>query len=151
MLVKSLLTDKNNYSALVSRVILGLVLFPHGAQKLIGWFGGFGFQGTMNYFTETVGLPWVIGFLVILIESIGSLLLIAGIASRWMGLSITIISLGVIYTSHHQYFFMNWFGNQTGEGYEFFLLMIGLGISIILQGGGAYSLDSIIINDSKNL
>lgn len=144
MLLKSLTTNRMNYAPLISRVLLGAVMFPHGAQKLFGWFGGFGFEGTMGYFTGTAGLPWIVGFLVILIESIGSLFLIAGLASRLMALSMTGIALGIIATSHHDYFFMNWFGSQPSEGYEFFLLMIGLGISVTISGGGAWSVDGIL-------
>ena len=69
-------TDKNNWAALITRLTIGFVLFPHGAQKLFGWFGGYGFTGTMGFFTGMMHLPWIVGFLVIIIESIGCLGLI---------------------------------------------------------------------------
>src|SRR4051794_38598623 len=120
-------TSSNNWAATFTRLTLGTVLFAHGAQKLTGCFGGYGFDGTMKFFTETVGLPWVVGFLVIIIEFFGSLSLILGFATRLWSLAIGILTLGIIETSHVQYgFFMNWFGNQKGEGVEYFLLMIGL-------------------------
>ena len=107
--------------------MLGVVIFPHGAQKLFGWFGGYGFSGTMGYFTDTVGLPWLIAFLVIILESIGALALIAGFASRILSISYLVLAIGIILTSHLEHgFFMNWFGNQSGEGYELFFTL-GLG------------------------
>ena len=128
----------------ILRIFLGLVVFPHGAQKLLGWFGGYGFSGTMGFFTGTVGLPWMLGFLVIMIEFFGAFALIAGIATRLIALFFVCLALGIVMTSHIQYgFFMNWFGNQPGEGYEYFLLWIGIAFSLVVSGGGKYSLDRI--------
>ena len=127
---------------LAIRVMLGLVVFPHGAQKLLGWFGGYGFSGTMGFFTDTIGLPWLVGFLVIILESIGAFALISGFATRIVAVCYLILALGIVFTSHIQYgFFMNWFGNQGGEGFEYFLLWIGLTVSLIFSGGGRVSLD----------
>jgi putative oxidoreductase len=135
--------NKIDLTLLIIRITLGIVIFPHGAQKLMGWFGGFGFEGTMNYFTETVGLPYVIGLLVILGESFGALALILGLFGRFMGLSLFIIMLGALYFDHAQNgFFMNWFGNRGGgEGYEFDLLTFGLSLAIVINGSGAFSAD----------
>ena len=133
-------------SPLILRILLGLVIFPHGAQKLLGWFGGFGFSGTMDYFTETVGLPWILGFLVIVLESIGAIVLLAGIGTRIIAFSYILLVLGIIFTSHIQYgFFMNWFGNQAGEGYEYFILWIGMAVTLLITGGGKYSIDKTLI------
>lgn len=127
---------------LVIRIMLGIVVFPHGAQKLLGWFGGYGFSGTMGFFTDTMGLPWLIGFLVILLESIGTIALITGLATRIMAVFYLLLALGIVFTSHIQHgFFMNWFGNQQGEGYEYFILWIGMAISLIITGAGNYSID----------
>ncbi|GAO43979.1 DoxX family protein [Flavihumibacter petaseus] len=126
---------------LILRIFLALVIFAHGAQKLPGWFGGFGFEGTMKWFTETAGLPWVIGFAVILIEFFGPLALIAGFAVRFWSLAIAIVMTGVIFTNFTDYFFMNWFGNQAAEGMEFFLLAIGMSLSLIITGAGRFSVD----------
>ena len=132
--------------------MLGLVVFAHGAQKLLGWFGGYGFSGTMNFFTETVGLPWIIGFLVIILESFGAIALILGIATRLIAFCYIFLALGIVFTSHIQNgFFMNWFGNQQGEGYEFFLLWIAMAISLILNGGGKYSIDKTIVSKNERL
>lgn len=136
----------NSWTPLILRVFLGLVVFPHGTQKLFGWFGGYGFSGTMDYFTSAVGLPWIIGFLVILLESMGAIALIAGICTRLFAISYTFLAIGIIFTSHIEYgFFMNWFGNQAGEGYEFFLLWIGMALGLIVSGGGKFSIDKKII------
>lgn len=135
-----------SFAPLVIRIMLGIVVFPHGAQKLLGWFGGYGFSGTMGFFTDTVGLPWLIGFLVILLESIGAIALIAGIASRIIAVSYLLLALGIILSSHIQHgFFMNWFGNQAGEGYEYFLLWIGMAASLTITGAGKYSIDGKLI------
>src|SRR5688500_18728627 len=102
-------TDKKAWAPLFSRVLLGIVLFPHGAQKLLGWFGGYGFERTMGYFTGAVGLLWIVGFAVILIEFFGALSLILGFATRFWGLAIVGQMVGIILTAHSDYFFMNWF------------------------------------------
>ena len=129
---------------LVSRVLLAVVLFPHGAQKLLGWFNGYGFSGTMDYFTGSVGIPYVVGVLVILIEFFGPLFLLAGLGTRLWSLGIMCVMAGVIVTEFHDYFFMDWFGSQPAEGIEFFLLGIGISLSLFISGGGIYSVDAAI-------
>ncbi|MFC4721818.1 DoxX family protein [Geojedonia litorea] len=138
----------DSYIGLILRITLAIVVFPHGAQKLLGWFGGYGFSGTMGFFTETVGLPWIIGFLVIILESIGAIALLAGFATRLIALSYIVLALGITLTSHLKNgFFMNWYGNQAGEGFEFFILWIGIALILLLIGGGKYSTDrSILVN-----
>ena len=135
----------NDLTGLIIRLTLGLILFPHGAQKMLGIFGGYGFSGTMNFFTGTLNLPWIIGFFVIIIEFVGALSFIAGFASRiWSALTI-ILFIGIIFTSHlDNGFFMNWFGNQKGEGYEYHLLIIGLSLATLVNGSGKYSADKLI-------
>lgn len=137
-------TDKS-FASFVLRLTLGLVVFPHGAQKLLGWFGGYGFDSTMQFFTEGVGLPWLIGFLVIILESIGAIALIKGIGTRFFALAYIFLALGMIFTSHlDNGFFMNWFGNQDGEGYEYFILWIGMASALLISGGGIHSIDSLL-------
>jgi len=141
-----LFRTSESYTPLILRILLGLVVFPHGMQKLLGWFGGYGFSGTMGFFTETIGLPWIIGFLVVILESIGAISLIAGIGTRIIAFSYVILALGIIFTSHIQNgFFMNWFGAQAGEGYEYFILWIGMAIALFISGGGKYSIDKMFI------
>lgn len=136
----------NDWTGLVTRLSIGLILFPHGAQKMLGLFGGYGFSGTMGFFTDTMHLPWILGFLIIVIEFIGALSLIVGFASRiWSALTI-ILFVGIIFSSHlDNGFFMNWFGNQKGEGYEYHLLIIGLSIATFINGSGKYSVDENLI------
>ena len=136
----------SDLSSFIIRLTLGLVLFPHGAQKMLGIFGGYGFSGTMGYFTSTLNLPWMIGFLVIVIEFVGALSLIAGFASRIWSLLTLFLFVGIIFTSHlDNGFFMNWFGNQKGEGYEYHLLIIGLSLAIFVKGSGKYSIDRRLV------
>ena len=135
----------NDFTGIIIRLTLGLILFPHGAQKLLGMFGGYGFTGTMNFFTQTMHLPWIIAFLVIIIEFFGALSFIIGFASRIWAILTIILMLGIIFTSHiDNGFFMNWFGNQKGEGFEYHLLVIGLSLASLINGSGKYSVDEKI-------
>ena len=146
--MKFLFQTNDNFSYWVPRVILGCVMLPHGAQKLFGWFGGFGFTNTMTYFTQTTGLPWIVAFLIIMGESLGSLGLIVGFFTRLSALGLICIMMGAIATVHiPNGFFMNWFGKQAGEGFEYHLLVIGICIPLLISGGGKYSVDVFI---SKN-
>ena len=143
--MKYLFQTNDNFSYWVPRVILGCVFLPHGAQKLFGWFGGFGFTNTMTYFTQTTGLPWIIAFLIVMGESLGSLGLILGFFTRLSALGLICIMVGAIITVHiPNGFFMNWFGKQAGEGFEYHLLVIGMSIPLLISGGGKYSVDLLI-------
>jgi len=134
-------TNESNASTII-RIVLGLILFPHGAQKMLGWFGGYGFNGTMGFLTDTAGLPWIIAFLVIAIEFFGSIALIVGFATRIVAVGIISLFTGIIATSHLQNgFFMNWYGNLKGEGYEFHLLILGMAIALLVSGAGKWSVD----------
>jgi len=135
----------DSWVGLILRIVLGSVIFAHGAQKLLGWFGGQGYAGTMASFTEQMGLPWLVAFLVVIGESFGSLNLIAGLLTRFTAASYIVIMLGAIATVHWQNgFFMNWFGRQPGEGFEFHLLVIAMSAALVAIGGGKWSGDRII-------
>jgi len=138
-------TDTTNWTALIARVALGIVIFPHGAQKMLGWFGGHGFNGTMGFFTETLGLPPVVALLVISIEFFGSLFLIFGFLTRLAALGIIGVFIGVASINLKNGFFMNWTGTQSGEGIEYFILLFGLAIIPIILGAGKAGLDAILI------
>ena len=127
---KLLATNSENTTALLARIALGVVVFPHGAQKLLGWFGGYGFDGTMSFLTGTAGLPSIIALLVILIEFFGALFLIAGFATRLAAIGVIANFVGVVVTSHiNSGFFMNWYAQPNkGEGLEYFILLFGLAI-----------------------
>ena len=138
-------TDSNNWTALIARLALGLVVFPHGAQKLFGWFGGYGFSGTMGFLTGASGLPYIVALLVILIESIAALFVIFGFATRISAFGIFVL-FAVILAKFHSAngFFMNWAGTQKGEGMEYFFLLLGLALILIITGGGKASIDAAI-------
>jgi len=131
---------------LAQRILLGAVMLPHGAQKLLGWFGGYGFQGTMGYFTGTLHIPSVLAFLVIVSESIGSLGLILGLGTRLAAFGTAATMVGAALLTHVQVgFFMNWFGAQQGEGFEYHLLALGLAVPLVVRGGGAWALDHSLL------
>jgi putative oxidoreductase len=140
MFQKLIHTDES-LTGLLARLTLGIVMLPHGLQKLLGLFGGYGFTGTMSALTGG-GMPWIVAFLVILGESFGALGLIFGFISRFAAFGITLIMLGAIFLAHlSNGFFMNWYGQQPGEGFEYHLLAIGLGLIVLLRGAGRWSID----------
>jgi putative oxidoreductase len=143
-LFQSLVATSDSIAPLFLRVALGVMMFPHGAQKLLGWFGGYGYTGTMGYFTGTVGTPYVVGLLVILGEFFGSLMLIAGVGTRFAAASLVLIMLGAAWQLRGNGFFMNWFGNQKGEGIELFILAVGIAVALVAVGGGKWSLDAAL-------
>lgn len=131
-----------NLPGLIVRITLAVVMLPHGCQLLFGWFGGIGFEGSMNYFTQVEGLPWIVGFLVIAIQFIGALSILLGFMGRFFAFAMVLLFIGMVVTSHWQHgFFMNWMGNQQGEGFEFHVLAIGLSVALLINGSGAYSID----------
>ncbi len=142
---RDLLKSEASWPPFILRVVLALVIFPHGAQKLFGVFGGFGFEGTMQYFTEVIGMPYVLGLVVILLETAGTLSLIFGLGVRLLAVAYTILALGILLSSHIEHgFFMNWYGNQAGEGMEYFLLWLAISTSLFITGAGKYSLDNYL-------
>ena len=141
-LARVLATD-DAWTPTIARLVLGAVMLPHGLQKTFGLFGGYGFEGTMGFFTGTMGLPWIVAFLVIVIESVGALALLFGLASRLAALGVAAVMAGAALTTHLSFgFFMNWDGSAAGEGFEFHLLAIGLAAVVTLAGGGKASLDA---------
>jgi putative oxidoreductase len=132
----------NDYALTIARVTLGAVFFAHGAQKMLGWFGGYGFSGTMGFFTEKMGIPAVFAFLAIAAEFFGGLGLIVGLGGRIAAAGIVGIMTVAIAMVHGQFgFFMNWTGAQKGEGFEYHLLALALAAAVVLKGSGALSLD----------
>ncbi len=130
---------------LVLRLTLGLVILPHGAQKLLGWYGGYGFKGTMGFFTQTMRIPAPLALLAIVAEFFGPLALFLGLLTRPAALGIGAVMVVAALTSHlRNGFFMNWFGNQKGEGFEYHLLVLAISAAVIWRGAGAYSLDGLL-------
>jgi putative oxidoreductase len=137
----SLVATGDSFAPTVLRLVLGVMILPHGLQKTLGWFGGYGFNGTMGYLTTQVGAPWIFAFLAILAESVGGLMLIAGFGTRVAALGVGGV-MAVAATQHWSNgFFMNWFGNQKGEGVEFHLLALGIVVALLMLGGGKMSVD----------
>jgi len=133
---------RNEFALLLLRLTLAVVIFPHGAQKVLGWFGGYGWDGTMGFLTGKIGLPTALAALVILIEFLGPVALLLGFCTRLAALGVLAVMVGAIQTVHRANgFFMNWTGKQAGEGFEYHLLAIGIGIALALLGGGALSVD----------
>jgi len=147
-IMKTLLTlfkTNDSFTPLIARLTLGFVMFPHGAQKALGLFGGYGFSGTMNFFTGQLHIPAVLAFLAIAAEFAGSIGLITGFFSRGCAFGITVVMLVAAFMVHvSNGFFMNWAGNQKGEGFEYHLLAIGLALVVILSGAGKWSIDRLL-------
>lgn len=144
-MMRMIFGTQNDTAGLIMRLTLGCVMLPHGLQKVFGLFGGSGLQATMNAFTAKMGLPAPVAVLVILAESAGALGLILGFFTRLCALGIAMVMGGAIFFVHGQHgFFMNWFGRQSGEGFEYHLLAIGLALALVIHGGGKWSLDQRI-------
>ena len=139
--MKRLMDTSNDVALTMLRVVLGVVFFAHGAQKMLGWFGGYGFHGTMGFFTQ-MGMPAPVGVLIICTEFFGGLGLIVGLLTRIASLGVAGLMIGAIFMVHlPNGFFMNWMGTQKGEGFEYHLLALAMAGALLLRGAGAFSLD----------
>jgi putative oxidoreductase len=144
-MIKKLLETNDDIAGLVLRVLLGVVMLPHGAQKLLGWFGGYGFSGTMGFFTGKMGIPAVFAFLVIMSEFFGSLALITGALTRLAAFGVSCVMLvGALMVHLPHGFFMNWAGKQQGEGFEFHILAMAIAVALMIKGGGRWSVDGLL-------
>lgn len=142
-----------NLSLFLTRITLGIVLFPHGAQKLFGWFGGPGFSGAMDHLSHDFGLPEIIAFLVIMIEFFAPLLLLTGLFTRVSAVSVFALFVGIIFTAHiNDGFFMNWFGQMSAgrEGFEYHILVLGMTGALVVSGGGKYTMDRYFHHPNKS-
>ncbi|MBU5613151.1 DoxX family protein [Geomonas azotofigens] len=136
------LATENTASLAVLRLFLALVMFPHGAQKVLGWFGGAGFSGTMDMFTKMMGIPYIFGLMAVLTEFVGPLLLVAGLATRVAALVLAgEMVVAAVLVHLHNGFFMNWTGKQAGEGFEYHILVVGMALALLIGGGGSWSAD----------
>ncbi len=150
-MLEKLLRTENDIAALILRLTIGIVFFPHGAQKVLGWFGGPGLSGTWGFMTGMLHIPAVFAALAIAAEFLGSLGLIAGLLGRVAAFGIACeMAVGAVIGGHlDNGFFMNWFGNQKGEGFEYHILVIGLAIAVMIKGSGACSLDRLLGRQRK--
>lgn len=141
-LLSKLSQTDNNLGSIFLRISFAIMMLPHGAGKLFGIFGGFGFEKTMHHFTENLGIPYILALIAILIEFFSSLAILVGWQTRMNAFLLASVML-VASTFHFQHgFYMNWFGQQAGEGFEFHLLAVGMMLALTFLGGGKYSLDN---------
>lgn len=141
-MLKKLLQTDDSLGMFLVRVALGIVMFPHGAQKLLGWFGGHGPAWTMEFFTQQLGIAAPLVVLVIIAESFGALGLILGFLGRVGAFGTLCVMLGAIYIIHLKNgFFMDWYNTGQGEGFEYHLLAIGMSLAVMIQGSGRFSVD----------
>jgi len=147
---RKLMATSNDLTLTVVRLALGVVYFAHGAQKMLGWFGGYGFHGTMGFFTQQMGIPAPLAFLAICAEFFGGLGLIFGLLSRVAALGLTVTMLVAVATVARNGFFMNWTGQQKGEGFEYHLLAIALLLVVLVKGAGALSLDRALAGSDRD-
>jgi len=138
----SLTTTTSSAAPLLARLALAAVIFPHGAQKAFGWFGGHGYEGTMGFFTQSMGIPAPLAFLAILTESLGAVALALGILARPAALATAVTMVVAAVLAHlPNGFFMNWSGAAQGEGFEFHILAVALAVIVLVWGGGRWSVD----------
>lgn len=144
-MIKKLIQTDSDIASFVLRILLGLVFFPHGAQKVFGWFGGYGFSATMANFTEKMGIPAFFAFLDIVAEFGGAVALVIGLLTRVASFGIACIMVVAVFMVHlSNGFFMNWFGTKQGEGFEYHILVIAITIALMIKGGGRWSVDRLI-------
>jgi putative oxidoreductase len=149
MFRKLIATDNDSATAIL-RFVLGVIFFAHGAQKMLGWFGGYGFSGTMGFFTGMMHIPALFAFLAIAAEFFGGLGLIFGFLTRIAALGIFSNMVVAVAMVHHRFgFFMNWTGAQKGEGYEYHLLILAVTVFLMIRGAGAASIDRVLSSPAK--
>lgn len=135
-----------SWSLLIVRVVLGVIFFAHGAQKVFGWFGGHGLKATVNNFHERLKIPPPLGYLASFTECFGGLAVFVGLLARPAALGLMVVMLVAIAKVHWQHgFFIN-FALQPGKGhgFEFNLALIGLALAVLIGGAGAVSADRLI-------
>jgi len=144
-MIRKLIATDNDIATTILRLVLGVVFFAHGAQKMLGWFGGYGFSGTMGFFTGMMHIPAPFAFLAIAAEFFGGLGLIFGLLTRVAAFGIFCNMVVAVAMVHHNFgFFMNWTGAQKGEGYEYHLLTIAVATFLMIRGAGAASVDRLL-------
>ncbi len=149
-MLRKLLATSDDWTLTLLRLFLGVIFFAHGAQKTLGWFGGYGFSGTMGFFTGMLHIPAPFAFLAICAEFLGSIGLILGLLGRVAAFGITINMLVAVLMVHGQFgFFMNWSGQQKGEGFEYHLLAIVVAVVLMVRGSGAFSIDRALSSKAE--
>ena len=144
--METLLFTYGSWSMLVIRVVLGVIFFAHGAQKVLGWFGGHGLEGTTG-FLGSLGIPLPVAYLVCFFELFGGIGLIVGLLTRLAALAIAVVMVGAIVKVHWQHgFFLNWsLTPGKGHGYEANLALLAMAVACLIAGGGVWSLDRLLL------
>ena len=146
---RKLLATPNDWTLTLLRLALGIVFFAHGAQKVLGWFGGYGFSATMGFFTNMMHIPAPFAFLAICAEFLGGIGLIAGALGRIAAFGIACNMMVAILMVHSHFgLFMNWTGQQKGEGFEYHLLVLAITVALMARGSGAFSVDRALAGGS---
>jgi putative oxidoreductase len=149
-MIRTLIATDNDRTTAILRFVLGVIFFAHGAQKMLGWFGGYGFTGTMGFFTSVMHIPAVFAFLAISAEFFGGLGLIFGFLTRIAALGIFSNMLVAIAMVHRHFgLFMNWTGTQKGEGFEYHLLVLAVTTLLMIRGAGAASVDRVLSSPAR--
>ncbi len=135
-----------SWSLLIVRVVLGVIFFAHGAQKVFGWFGGHGLQGTIGYFQQALRIPPALTVLAALTECFGGLAMVVGLLSRLAALGLIAVMLVAMAKVHWPHgFFLNWsLQPGKGHGFEMNLALIGMALAVLVGGAGALSIDRLI-------
>jgi len=150
-MIRKLFATDDSAATAILRLALGVVFFAHGAQKMLGWFGGFGFSGTMGFFTGMLHIPAPLAALAIAAEFFGGLGLILGFLTRIAAFGIAatmVVAIGIVHAPFG--FFMNWSGAQKGEGFEYHLLALAMTAFLMIRGAGAFSVDHAIATASPS-
>jgi putative oxidoreductase len=150
-MIRKLIATDNDTATTILRLTLGVIFFAHGAQKMLGWFGGYGFTGTMNFFTGVMHIPALFAFLAIAAEFFGGVGLILGFLTRVAAFGIFFEMIVAVAMVHRHFgFFMNWTGAQKGEGYEYHLLVLAIAAFLMIRGAGAASIDRMLSLPAKD-
>ena len=150
-MIRKLIATDNDIATTLVRLMVGIIFFAHGAQKMVGWFGGYGFTGTMGFFTGVMHIPALLAFLAIAAEFFGGLGLIFGLLTRVAAFGVFCNMVVAVAMVHRQFgFFMNWTGAQKGEGYEYHLLLLAALAFLMIRGAGAASVDRLLSSSASN-
>ena len=149
-MIKRVFATDGSIAGTILRVALGVVMFPHGAQKLLGMFGGPGLSASLKWFESSFNVPVYLALAAILAESVGAVALVAGFCTRLAALTIAMDMAVAVYLVHLKVgFFMNWMGSQKGEGYEFHILAIAIALALAIKGGGLWSVDRVLAGGKR--
>jgi putative oxidoreductase len=148
---KRLTQTSNDPTLTVARWVLAIIFLGHATQKAFGWFGGMGFERSLGFFQDTMGIPPPLTILVMITELSAAAGLVAGLLTRVAAVGLMGIMIVAPFANHlYPRFFMNWSGTRGGEGYEYHLLAIALLLVLIVRGGGAWSLDRLFAPNKES-